>query len=111
LDPTPALSTRSWVRIPPDLELRIEHLGSGGVVVSILGELDALNAGAFRDAIAPLIGRPITFDITGLTFCAAAGLRCLLAAARPVGSCRVLGASPQLRRLIEIVGVQDVLIA
>ena len=58
-------------------------------------------------------GARLALDLTGVTFIDCSGVNALLASCRDArrlgGSMRVAGASPRVRRLIEITGLEQVL--
>jgi anti-anti-sigma factor len=88
------------------------------LTVMISGEIDIDTCDAMRDAIRAgrRCGRAhLAVDLSGVTFMDVSGIRVLLAArgqaAAAGGSLTLLAPSPAVRRLISILGLQDVLLA
>jgi anti-anti-sigma factor len=80
--------------------------------VSVAGELDLCCVDEFTDELATVLGegfREVQLDLEHLAFCDASGLRAMLAADRWLrsggGRLTITGASPIMRRLLEIVGM------
>jgi anti-sigma B factor antagonist len=88
----------------------------GIVVLAVSGELDVLTAEALDWELATLAtaghGR-IVLNVEGLTFCDPCGLRVLIRASNRAtvlkGWLRLVGAVPQLRRVLEITRLARVL--
>jgi anti-sigma B factor antagonist len=77
----------------------------------VSGALDVPSAGGIHELLDELCRTPgdITLDVSGVTFMDSGGLRALLQACINLGrtgSVRVIGASDQVRRLIELSGVE-----
>jgi anti-anti-sigma factor len=87
------------------------------MTVAVGGELDMESGPALRDRLTCMIwanGSELALDLTGVTFIDCAGLTALLAARNAVqaqgGWLRLVAVSRCVRRLIEIIGLQDVLV-
>jgi anti-sigma B factor antagonist len=85
----------------------------GVVTVTVSGELDlAARLRLERAVRQTLVARPwrLTIDLTGVTFCGAAGLQALLVlheAAEEAGARMAVRPSAVVRRLLEITGLAD----
>jgi anti-sigma B factor antagonist len=97
------------------LRVRAEHYGSEAVIV-LEGEFDLTGTDRFWAFFSEALAaspRSITLDAAGLTFIDSSGLKALLharAAATDAGvAFRVSEPSPELRRIAEITGVEDLL--
>lgn len=98
-----------------DLALR-EHCEGDVSVLTVRGELDMWSGPQLDDCLIDLaaLGRSrVVLDVAGLRFCDAAGIRILLrgeARARARGGwLRLAGADSRLRRVLQIVGLTEVL--
>jgi anti-anti-sigma factor len=87
------------------------------MTVAVGGELDMESGPGLRDRLTCMIwanGPELALDLTGVTFIDCAGLTALLAARNAVqvqgGWLRLVAVSRCVRRLIEIIGLQDVLL-
>ncbi len=83
-----------------------------GPVITLAGELDISTVPALRSAVeAATERRPetLTFEVAELSFMDSAGIAVLLGAAAAVPTVRLRGASPGVRRLIELTGIAGVL--
>jgi anti-sigma B factor antagonist len=85
------------------------------VVVEIRGEIDIQSAPELRDELLRVIrqyGPRLALDLTGVRFMDCAGLNVLLATRRRAlleqGSVRVVRASPQVLRMISLLGLEKV---
>ena len=81
-------------------------------MVSLRGELDASNVEEVRSLVDAVAGeRPekLVFDVEALTFIDSAGIAVLIGAASTAGSVHLRGASPIVRRVIELSGLTEVL--
>jgi anti-sigma B factor antagonist len=85
------------------------------VVVEIRGEIDIQSAPGLRDELLRVIrhyGPELALDLAGVTFMDCAGLNVLLATRRRAqleeGSVRVIRASPQVLRVISLLGLENV---
>ncbi|NKZ04122.1 STAS domain-containing protein [Actinomadura latina] len=98
--------------------LRIEVAGVRGdtAVVEVAGEIDLRTAGALRDRLVELHGRPagagprrLVADFTAVPFCDAAGLGALVAAHNQIaadgGEIVLAGVRPAQLRLLRITGL------
>jgi anti-sigma B factor antagonist len=98
-----------------DLHVKVEQ-NCAGTTIILEGEFDSTGTDRFwaffSDALAAS-PRSITLDAPGLTFIDSSGLKALLharAAATDAGvAFRVSQPSPQLRRIAEITGLEDLL--
>jgi anti-sigma B factor antagonist len=85
------------------------------LVVEIRGEIDIQSAPGLRDELLRVIrrcGPQLDLDLAGMTFMDCAGLNVLLATRRRAlleqGSVRVVRASPRVRRMISLLGLERV---
>ena len=85
------------------------------LVVEIRGEIDIQSAPGLRDELLRVIrrcGPQLDLDLAGVTFMDCAGLNVLLATRRRAlleqGSVRVVRASPRVRRMISLLGLERV---
>lgn len=96
----------------PQLTVRTEPDGPGGVVIHLAGELDLATAPQLTSAAAEVLGggaREVVVDLGALEFMDSSGLRVLLEVANQVDKVRVRNASATARRVIESTGVEAVL--
>lgn len=91
----------------------VRHL-DGEVHVVLRGELDLAAVPVLRDACAPLVyrydGDQIVLDCTGVELLDMATVGVLVGLCNrvgPTGRPRLLGPSPQLRRVLELAGVAE----
>lgn len=94
------------------LDIRVKP----GPVVAVSGEIDLQSGPQLLDRLRSITwrhGARLALDLTGVTFIDCAGISVLLAARRRArlqgGSLRVLHASPRVRRVIALTGLQQVL--
>jgi anti-sigma B factor antagonist len=87
-----------------------------GPLVTVSGEVDIASAPQLRDQLLSVIrrrGARLLLDLAGVTFIDCAGINVLLAVRRRAqlegGSLRVLRASPPVRRIIALTGLDRVL--
>ena len=87
-----------------------------GLIVSISGELDIFNADSLVDAVGGLEldgDRTVVLDLTGLTFCDAAGVSALLTTNRFLRHhgrrLKIHGISGMPRRVLSLTGADHVL--
>lgn len=100
-------------------ELLVETLRvEGGSVVSVRGELDISSASAFKQALEGARATDtcrVVVDLAGLSFIDSTGLRVLLAGKQRAtaggGDLRIRNARAEVRRLLEIAGVLELLSA
>jgi anti-anti-sigma factor len=95
---------------PIGIDVRIE--GGRLTLVTLDGDLDCVSADALSAALERLGGRGewVLLDAGAVGFVDSAGLRALVAARQRFGArLVVIHASPQLRHLVRITGLQDVL--
>lgn len=92
--------------------LRVEVDGSTGVPrLIIAGELDLASADIVRAAIDPAIGpnvERLDLDLARVSFIDSSGLSVFIELAAQV-PLRVVGASPAVRRIITVTGLDDLL--
>jgi anti-anti-sigma factor len=100
---------------PPTAASRLGITTFAGVplLVEICGEIDIYSAPALRDELLRVIrhcGPQLALDLAGVTFIDCAGVGALLATRRRAwledGSMQVIGASPRVRRLISLLGLE-----
>jgi anti-anti-sigma factor len=113
--------TRSAERPPAcgsggDLGLRVDILPGVPAVAEVSGELDIASASWLRETLLLAIrrhGPAICVDLQGVTFLDCSGINALLATARRArlegGGMRVLSPSAPARRVIGLLGLQNVL--
>jgi anti-sigma B factor antagonist len=88
----------------------------GRTVAAIGGRLDSSNAGAFEQALLPLIGAELgalIVDLTGLDYISSAGLRVLLLAGKTSKASGVgfalCGLKPHVREVFDLSGFSQIL--
>jgi anti-sigma B factor antagonist len=98
-----------------DLQVKVEQNRAGTTII-LEGEFDLTGSDRFWASFSEALAarpRSITLDAPGLTFIDSSGLKALLharAAATDTGvAFRVSEPSPELRRIAEITGVEDLL--
>ena len=91
----------------PSDNLRV-HLDSGRLQLS--GELDLENATDVLRAAAALDGSTLILDLRGLEFIDSSGIAVLLRIRRRNPRCRIVDASPAVRHLFTLVGVEHLLL-
>ena len=83
------------------------------VLVVIRGEIDIATSPALKATLAAGLGRDIEVDLSGVTFMDASGIGVLLAARRQAaeagGSLTLRAPSAAVRRLTEVLGLDEVL--
>jgi anti-sigma B factor antagonist len=106
-----------WVSSPAE-QLRVDaRYDAAGATITVVGELEETTAERFVACVLEALDtkpRSITVDAHGVTFTDSSGLSALLHA-RGLAfvdrvAFRVRGPSPQLRRLIEVSGTEDLLL-
>jgi anti-anti-sigma factor len=100
----------------PPLEIRQSRDPDGAARLSLIGELDLVGTRHFQRALAPLRGggAAIRLDVSLLTFVDSSGLRALLSAVVDAGRDGFElsidpSVSSEVRRLVELVGIGDIL--
>ena len=101
---------------PVETELAFDLLvDRAGITVTIRGELDVQSSPQLRDQLLQVIrryGAQLALDLGGVTFMDCAGINVLLATGRRAqlegGWIRVTRASPWVRRIITLTGLQRV---
>lgn len=102
---------------PPDgtgtAGLQVTTFAGPSLVVEIHGEIDVFSAPGLRDELLRVIrryGPQLALDLEGVTFMDCAGVNVLLATRRRArledGSVDVIGASPRVRRVISLLGLE-----
>jgi anti-anti-sigma factor len=98
---------------PDDCILRVDLVAGS---ITVIGEFDRGRCHLITDATTALsatLHRSWVLDATGITFCDAGGLRAIAAAAgtarRRGGNLTIVGAGRALRRLLTLVGMDDLL--
>ncbi|MGW4245975.1 STAS domain-containing protein [Nocardia sp. NPDC004722] len=97
--------------IPPLLTVSRSQVGET-VVVSATGEIDINSAGQLREVLeaAAPSAPTLIIDLSGVEFIGSVGLTTLLVATTAVDPRQIrVVASPQVRRPIEVTGLDDVL--
>ena len=96
-------------------DLRVAVCSGSPLVVEISGEIDIQSAPELRDELLRVIrrrGPQLALDLAGVTFMDCAGLNVLLATRRRAqleeGSVRIIRASPRVRRMISLLGLEGV---
>ncbi len=109
-----AVMTAGWVPglDPLELELSCRTDGDGNQIVSVTGELDIATADQVYAYIRNVIDSwplPVSVDLSGLTFCDAAGLGVLARIARHAREAgrqlRLTAARPSLLKIMRITGL------
>jgi len=102
---------------PPDgtgtAGLQVTTFAGPSLVVEIHGEIDVFSAPELRDELLRVIrryGPQLALDLAGVTFIDCAGVNVLLATRHRArledGSVDVIGASPRVRRVISLLGLE-----
>ncbi len=95
----------------PLFEVAVERPDGGSVIVRARGELDLLSAPEMRNALAQELGADMTLDLSGLEFIDSTGvhlvLDAFLASRREGWDLSIVGASQEVRRAFELVGLID----
>jgi anti-sigma B factor antagonist len=93
--------------------LRVTTFAGPSLVVEIHGEIDIFSAPGLRDELLRVIrryGPQLALDLAGVTFMDCAGVNVLLATCRRAGledgSVDVIRASPRVRRVISLLGLE-----
>ena len=93
--------------------LQVTTFAGPAPVVEIHGEIDIFSAPGLRDELLRVIrrhGPQLVLDLAGVTFIDCAGVNVLLATRRRAGledgSVDVIGASPRVRRVISLLGLE-----
>ena len=93
--------------------LRVTTFAGLSPAVEIHGEIDIFSAPGLRDELLRVIrrhGPQLALDLAGVTFIDCAGVNVLLATRRRAGledgSVDVIGASPRVRRVISLLGLE-----
>src|SRR5690606_10735026 len=92
------------------------HRSADGRHLRFDGETDVSNRGALTavlDGFAPpsagrAVAAPVTLDVTDLRFADIASVRHVVRTADRMGGMRIVGASPQLTRLLDFAGAEHV---
>ncbi|HEV8063928.1 MAG TPA: STAS domain-containing protein [Acidimicrobiales bacterium] len=97
----------------PTASVKSETAPDGTAVVSITGELDIATVDGIRQdlflAVTRAGERPIVIDAGELSFMDSSGLAVLVWAAKQASSVTVAHASPTIRRIIELTGLETIL--
>jgi anti-sigma B factor antagonist len=102
---------------PPEFTCRttVDH---GLAVVSVTGELDLSTATGLTEALAPLLDmnlRAVTIDLAGLEFIDSTGLTLIVRTSKALrqhgGELRLTSPTPPVRRILELVGLDSLLVA
>lgn len=99
------------------VDVAVTVAGAAVIVITLIGDLDISTAMALKARVARVggdeAGRRILIDMSGLDFCDAYGLGVLLGVrnrcAERRGWLRLAGAKRQIRRLLDITDLTDVL--
>ena len=93
--------------------LQVTTFAGPSLVVEIRGEIDVFSAPGLHDELLRVIrqhGPQLALDLAGVTFIDCAGVNVLLATRRRAGledgSVDVIGASPRVRRVISLLGLE-----
>jgi anti-sigma B factor antagonist len=92
--------------------IRLSETEPGRVTVHISGELDIVSVDHLNGQMDDLLAQApagIALDLTGLEFMDSSGLALLLRLTNRFGPCRVRGANPIIRRVIEVTGLAGIL--
>ena len=98
----------------PELTVSVERPEDGRVVVAVTGELDLVGAAKLHPVLLDAVASPLAvLDLTSCGFCDSSGLRTIVEAARRAGeagnSFRVAGVGPNVARVFELSGMDEVL--
>jgi anti-anti-sigma factor len=92
------------------------HSGDAGIVVAVSGEVDVCTEGSLQRVLLRIMrerGARLLLDVSGVSFMDCAGLRALLTtrrrAERRGGFMRLVAASAEVRRIIELTGAHEAL--
>jgi anti-sigma B factor antagonist len=112
----PRTDARPRPRVPDRTEtvdLRVAVCSGSGLVIEICGEIDIQSAPELRDQLLRVIrryGPRLALDLAGVRFMDCAGLNVLLGTRRRArleeGSVRIIRASPQVLRMISLLGLE-----
>ncbi|MEI7894610.1 MAG: STAS domain-containing protein [Myxococcales bacterium] len=98
------------------METKVEKLGSGWTVLSVVGRVDGHTAPELETVCRAQVAAgaiKLALDITAVTFMSSAGLRVLLATrkslASKAGEMAVVGAQPNVRQVLDISGFTAIL--
>ena len=97
----------------PQLEVQTGADGAGQPVIRVAGDLDIASVETLRGAVEAAMSKGperLTFDVSALRFMDSAGIAVLLGAAREVASVRLHSPTPAVRRVVELTGLNDVLV-
>ncbi len=91
-------------------------LGSGRVVVTVRGELDAVGSPQLRDTLAPLTDDPgvpfVVVNVAGLTFIDSAGVHTLIESLKRFrgrgGDLALSGVNPGAYKVLDVCGMTSV---
>lgn len=78
-------------------------MGTPRTIVSLKGELDIYRADAIRDSLAAVDGADVV-DLSGVTYLDSTALNELARLYKRVGKVMIVAPSPQIRRVLTIVG-------
>jgi anti-sigma B factor antagonist len=84
----------------------------GTPVLELRGELDMVSAVTLRETVETLVADNcdhVVFDLTGLQFMDSSGIAVLVFAANKITRIELRKASPIIRRIIEVTGLQSFL--
>ena len=85
-----------------------------GCVIAFSGEIDITNAPFFAEVLAEPEARCVNIDLANVTLLDSSGLKALVAAQRHIrlrnGAMRIVAASPIVRCVLEITGLDDLLL-
>jgi stage II sporulation protein AA (anti-sigma F factor antagonist) len=101
---------------PPEaLSIEVSRPSDGVIHVKLAGEVDILSVGELRRRIEELDGQMpahVVFDLGGLLFIDSSGINALVQAVKAIeeqgGSGVLTAPSPEARRVLEIIGVSQV---
>ena len=97
---------------PAGLTVQVREEPPGIPVVELVGELDIANVVVLENALEPILEREprrLVLDLSRLRFMDSSGIAVLLTAARRAAEIEVRNPSEILRRIIESMGLRDVL--
>jgi anti-sigma B factor antagonist len=90
------------------MEIAVDKVGDVAVVELLVAELDASNAGEFKDDIAPVLeaNTKLAFDLSRLRFVDSSGLGAFISCLRKVnargGDLKLCGMAKQVRAVFEL---------
>jgi anti-sigma B factor antagonist len=98
------------------LVVDVDDRHPGVVVVRLAGELDVGTTAMFRQVVTPYAGsgREVLLDLSGLAFCDSTGMGAMVSMYRAATAAQarlhVCGPQPQMRKTLEVIGLDQVFV-